>query len=109
MMCGSINGKLFFFNKLKNCTSNPGSVSCILRGDNFWCNPNGFESLVGRVKSKYWKRSISVVPDGKPLLQCLAHLGLNDLGRPAESLSQSLLQSLSPGLSVQLVISPVLF
>lgn len=68
--------KSCFFYKLKNCTSNPGSASCVMKGDNSWCSPNEFENLGGRIKSKYWKRSICY--DGKPLLQCLAHLGLND-------------------------------
>ena len=98
--CGSTDGKLFF-NKLKNCACKLGSVSCILKGDNSWCSPNEFESLGGRVKSKNWKRSICF--DGKPLLHCLAHLGLGDPGRPAESP-----QSQSPALPEQQLINPVL-
>ena len=55
----------------------------------------------------YWKRSICY--DGKPLLQCLAHLGLNDLGRSVEPHSQSLSQSLSQSqLPIQQLINPVL-
>ena len=35
--CGSIVRNLFF-SKLKNCTGKLGSVSCILKADNFWCS-----------------------------------------------------------------------
>ena len=103
--CGSTDGKLFF-NKLKNCTTKLGSVSCILKNDNSWCSPSEFENLGGRVKSKNWKRSICY--DGKPLLHCLSHLGLSDLGKPTESpfLSQSHVQA--PAAPVQQLVSPVL-
>ena len=86
--CGSTDGKLFF-NKLVNCASKLGSVSCILKNDNSWCSPCEFENLGGRVKSKNWKRSICY--DGKPLLHCLSYPGLSDPGKPTESpiLSQS--------------------
>ena len=49
--CGSTVGKLFF-NKLKNCTGKLGSVSCILKADNFWCSPSELESLGGKAKVK---------------------------------------------------------
>ena len=45
VVCGSIEGKLYF-NKLKGCKcpTKLGSVKCILGASDTWCSPIEFES-----------------------------------------------------------------
>ena len=70
--CGSVDGKLYF-NLLRDCTGNIGSVKCILT--NSHCTPNKFEQKGGKAKLKNWKKSVQ--HGGKSLLTVLPTLGLD--------------------------------